>query len=174
MKKIFPTILLPTLFVTLIITQIFVNGRESGASYTKNETQKNSFLEYEFQRISGDLLNGEAFDKSVLKQKYVVVSFWASWCIPCIPKLDILQNVADKIGVVSVNMDDSSTLIKARKIVNEKKLSFPIIEDKENFLGNKFLVKTLPYALLFKKGKLVKVFGESEKFTQKILKEYLD
>ena len=159
MKKIFPAILLPTLFATFLVSQFFINGNESGASKSENEIQKNHFLEYELKKITGTLLNGEMFDKSNLENKYIIINFWASWCIPCIPKLEILQGLPEKIKVISVNMDDNSTIQKAKKIVKEKNLSFPVIEDQENTLGDKFLVKTLPYSLFFESGKLVKIFS---------------
>ena len=71
-------------------------------------------------------------------------------------------------------MDDNSTIQKAKKIVKEKNLSFPVIEDQENTLGDKFLVKTLPYSLFFESGKLVKIFSDSDKFTEEIISEYRD
>lgn len=174
MKKIFPTIFLLTLFLTVFVSQMFLNGRELSASHSESKNQKANFLELEYQKIEGNQFDGKEFNKKILEKDYVVVNFWASWCVPCIPKLDVLESLSSRINVIGINMDDSSTKINALKIIKEKKLNFPNIKDEDNSIGNKFLVKTLPFTLLFKNGKLVKSFQGFEKLTEKKISKYFD
>jgi thiol-disulfide isomerase/thioredoxin len=59
-------------------------------------------------------VKGERFKLSSLRGKYILLDFWASWCMPCIaamPRVDSLykQYGGDKLAIVSVSIDKSST-----------------------------------------------------------------
>ena len=46
--------------------------------------------------IEGVLLSGEKFKLSDLKGKYVVLDFWASWCLPCRAVIPALKDLQEK------------------------------------------------------------------------------
>jgi thioredoxin 1 len=53
-------------------------------------------------------LTAESFEK-VLKQRLVLVDFWADWCVPCRMQSPILEKVASEIGdkatIAKLNVD---------------------------------------------------------------------
>jgi len=58
----------------------------------------------------GEDVAGQAVDLSAHVGKVVVVTFWASWCGPCMKELPVLENVQRQAGesrlrVIAVNID---------------------------------------------------------------------
>jgi len=86
-------------------------------------------------QFSLQMLNGETFQFSSTKGKVVVVSFWASWCKPCIQELGFLKTLQaqhpDKLAVLAIATDDPNTISKVRMIVKRKKLTMPVLLDQD-------------------------------------------
>ena len=68
------------------------------------------------------------FDSLLEDGKLVVVDFWATWCGPCrmiSPILDELEEeMADKISVVKVNVDDADEIAAQYRIMSIPTLLF--------------------------------------------------
>ena len=66
----------------------------------------------------------------VLKDgKYYVLSFWATWCIPCINELDAIADdykewTNNGIEIIAISTDDSRTKKRVRPMVNGKNWNF--------------------------------------------------
>mgnify|MGYP000960778705 CR=1 FL=1 len=93
-------------------------------------------------------LNGKIVSTSdfMTKHKITVVSFWATWCIPCQRELDIYGELYDEwkqkydIEIVGVTIDNVRQLSKVKPLIAQKQWKFTILSD-----VNEDLKKTLNF-----------------------------
>lgn len=79
-------------------------------------------------------LSGESVRLSDLVGRPVVISYWATWCIPCQQELPILQRLAQEfesqgLVVVTVNAIDQDNLQDVQAMLSDKGMSLPVLLD---------------------------------------------
>lgn len=92
---------------------------------------------------------GEELRKPWLnKNKYVVlISFFATWCKPCMEELPHLEQVAEKYKDQQVKIfliDVGEDLQKVSDFVSRKKISLPVLIDRYQTVAEKYDALTLP------------------------------
>lgn len=94
--------------------------------------------------------------------KPFVITFWATWCGPCIKEHNALDEVyqdwKDETGVkiYSVSIDDSRSTAKVKPFVEGKGWEFEVLLDVNKDLARAMNVNNPPYTFLFDgNGKLV-------------------
>ena len=91
----------------------------------------------------------------------IVVSLWATWCVPCKNELGAVAEVYDDwvsetgIKYYAVSIDDSRTAKRVRPMINGKGWEFEILLDENSDLKRAFGVSTVPYTVIIKSGEIV-------------------
>ncbi len=77
---------------------------------------------------------------SQLRGKVVVMSFWATWCAPCLAEMPHLVQLyqdlgdadadgTDELVVLSVSIDDARDRSKIKPVVKSKQVTHPVLWD---------------------------------------------
>jgi thiol-disulfide isomerase/thioredoxin len=124
--------------------------------------------------FSAATLDGGSLALSDLRGRWVVINFWASWCVPCAAEMPVLQRIADEyadtVSVVGVNMREDHAQVSAS--VAEWGIRYPILLNPTDEAVLAYSVVALPQTLVVAPdGELVwRSFGEIsyESFTAEL------
>lgn len=109
------------------------------------------------------------------RSKGVVLNFWATYCPPCEKEMPLLEKTYQAykdggIEVVAVDVAEPTPIVN--HFVTQKKLTFPILLDREGLVAENYQVQNLPITFFINSnGEIVeKVSGEltEEKLKQGI------
>ncbi len=109
--------------------------------------------------LDGNNFQTQKFNESV--GKLVVLSFWATWCIPCINELSVindnLEGWHEKLAfdLYAISEDDSRTTKRVQPLINGKGWSMPILLDKNQDLKRALNIASIPYTVVVKNGKII-------------------
>lgn len=126
--------------------------------------------------------DGKKLKLSEMRGKYVLIDFWASWCVPCRKAIPHLKEVYAKyrskgLEIISLSADQNQEAWK--KALEQEKMPWLQVADEfpEKFapsvVGSRYEVKFLPfYVLLDKSGKIL-VYSGTEKEAEDKLESLL-
>jgi peroxiredoxin len=103
-------------------------------------------------------INGNKVTLSELRGKIVLLTFWATWCVPCreeMPTLDILSRRFQSKGLVllSLTSEKSSTV---KRIIQRMNYRPTVLLDPEDKVKDQFHVSQIPHSFVFdRSGKFV-------------------
>lgn len=120
-------------------------------------------------------LKGKIFKSSDLKNKAVILNFWATWCVPCIKEMPELNKAYtsfknDDVEIIAINF--SETRSEVDEFVKKYHLKFPVLLDKYGDVSQDYRVRNLPVTYFISPNGIImdSVFGG---ITQKLIETKL-
>lgn len=110
------------------------------------------------------LKNLEGKDVNLVERsnkKMIVVSFWATWCGPCIQELEAISDSYDDLQeemdfeLIAVSIDNSRSLSRVRPMVNGKGWDYEVLLDTNQEMKQALNFAAPPYLLIIKDGKIL-------------------
>lgn len=117
----------------------------------------------EIPNISVKDLDGNSLNMDeITKEKGVkIISFWATWCVPCINELDAISEVYDdwkdetNVELIAIATDDARTKKRIKPLINGKGWEYKILLDENQDLQRSLNITTIPHVIVIKDGEIV-------------------
>ncbi|HSW56369.1 MAG TPA: TlpA disulfide reductase family protein [Ignavibacteriaceae bacterium] len=139
-----------TIFLLLVIISfpLFSQGEAEGIRKGPN---------FKVENLDGETveLNNEVGEGPIL------LSFWATWCKPCIEELaeykKIYKDYKDKgFKMFAISTDDERTVAKVKPFVKSKGFDFPVLLDTNSDISRLYYAQSVPYSVILdKKGMII-------------------
>ncbi|WP_347373028.1 TlpA disulfide reductase family protein [Aequorivita sp. Q41] len=108
-------------------------------------------------------LDGEPINSQTLStdDNVVIVSLWATWCVPCIKELDAISEVytdwqeETNVKLYAISIDDSRGVKRVKPMVNGKGWDYTVLLDTNNDFKRAVGAATVPLTLLVKNNQIV-------------------
>jgi len=107
-------------------------------------------------------LDGESFElNSEVGEGPILLSFWATWCKPCLDELNeykkIYKEYKDKgFKMFAISTDDERTVAKVKPLVKSKAFEFPVLLDTNLDVARLYYAQSVPYSVILdKKGMII-------------------
>jgi cytochrome c biogenesis protein CcmG, thiol:disulfide interchange protein DsbE len=140
----------------LILSVLFLSVTVLFAQEKDEQTGRQA-PEFKIENIDGDFVSL----KDELGDGPVLLSFWATWCKPCIEEMskykEVYESYKDKgLKVLAISIDDERSVAKVKPFVKSKRYPFMVLLDTNSDVARKYYAQNVPYSVLLDKtGKIV-------------------
>lgn len=119
-------------------------------------------------------LKGGPVDLAALKNKVVLVNFWATWCPPCVEEIPSLQRLYDQLrpeGLEILAVDVGETRQALSGFLKDKPVDFPIAMDEDGAALKRWRVYAFPTTLVLDRDHRIRyaVFGAFDWSSQEVI-----
>ncbi len=103
---------------------------------------------------------------SDLKGRFVLLDFWATWCVPCMEDLPIQKKAYEKFhgqGFEILAMNGDDTPEKPEKAVRQMGIAWPQARFDKNLIGDRFQISQWPTMILIDEHRTILSIGEANR-----------
>jgi len=138
MKKVFSTIL------AIVLLSIL------------STAQNRTLPSVNVKTLDGNTINTKSLENN---GKPIVISFWATWCVPCKKELNAIAEVYEDwqeetgVKLVAISIDDTRSMSKVKPYVNASGWEYDVYLDPNGDLKRAMGVQQVPHTFLLNDDK---------------------
>lgn len=158
MKKLLVLLILTAVLTAGCNNKLDVQNENSNTPQQENtQTANNAIIAPDFELES---IDGTTIKLSNLRNKNVIINFWATWCGFCVKEMPDLQKLQEKyqdddLLILTVNVGETSEQVQ--KFMEENNLELTAVLDKDMEVSNTYGVRSFPTTIAVnKKGEAVR------------------
>jgi peroxiredoxin/outer membrane lipoprotein-sorting protein len=127
-------------------------------SMTLPEVDRGMTAGFIIDNLSFSDLNGQSFKFKDLRGKVILLDFWATWCVPCMKQMRLLEKAHLKykngdLAIIGINQEPDQL---QRDFLKKKNFSYPMLYDRGGTLVRQFNALELPTTVIIdKQGRIV-------------------
>ncbi len=101
--------------------------------------------------VNGKQINVADYGRS---GKITVLSFWATWCVPCKKELTNIAEIYDdwkkkyNVQIVAVSIDDSRSSTKVKPTVEGQRWEYEVLLDANQDLKRQLNIQSVPFTVV--------------------------
>jgi thiol-disulfide isomerase/thioredoxin len=136
-------------FQSLLITLCLVSVQ---FVFAQEKVNKKTIPSVEIKTLDGKTISTDELNNG---KNPMIISFWATWCKPCIKELNAINEVysdwQEETGVklVAVSIDDTRSQARVKPFVNGSDWEFEIFLDPNSDFRRAMNVNAVPHTFLF-------------------------
>ena len=113
--------------------------------------QNRSLPSVDIKTLNGRTINTKSLENN---GKPIVISFWATWCVPCKKELNAIAEVYEDwqeetgVKLVAISIDDTRSMSKVAPYVNASDWEYEVYLDPNGDLKRAMGVQQVPHTFL--------------------------